>query len=131
MPTPDHQHDIDIAKVAQRAKDIEDKLPKLKSWMEQGKLILSLVKDYWSGQYREVPYWVLRETARELGLTAGQLVARAELREAELAAPAPRPATLPDAEHFTAQIGDPVRRAAIEAEVAKSVKRGRKIEPNG
>lgn len=66
MPPPDHQHDIDIAKVAQRAKDIEDKLPKLKSWMEQGKVILSLVKDYWSGKYREVPYWVISASALAL-----------------------------------------------------------------
>ena len=66
MPSSDHQHDIDIAKVAQRAKDIEDKLPKLKSSMEQGKVILSLVKDYWSGQYREVPYWVISAAALAL-----------------------------------------------------------------
>lgn len=66
MPSSDHQHDIDIAKVAQRAKDIEDKLPKLKNWMEQGKVILSLVKDYWSGKYREVPYWVISAAALAL-----------------------------------------------------------------
>lgn len=59
MPAPDNQHDIDIAKVTQRAKDIEDKLPKLRHWMEQGKLILEMVKDYWAGRYREVPYWAI------------------------------------------------------------------------
>ncbi len=66
MPPSDNQHDIDIAKVTQRAKDIEDKLPKLRSWMEQGKVILSMVKDYWSGKYREVPYWVISAGALAL-----------------------------------------------------------------
>jgi len=66
MATPDNQHDIDIAKVNQRAKDIEEKLPKLKNWMEQGKTILSLVKDYWSGKYREVPYWAISAGALSL-----------------------------------------------------------------
>lgn len=66
MSSPDHQHDNDIARVTQRAKDIEDKLPKLKAWMEQGKLILSMVKDYWSGKYREVPYWVISAGALAL-----------------------------------------------------------------
>lgn len=58
-PSSDHQHDLDIAKVAQRAKAIEAKLPKLKDWMDQGLSILALVKDYWNGSYREVPYWVI------------------------------------------------------------------------
>jgi len=66
MSSPDHQHDNDIARVTQRAKDIEDKLPKLKAWMGQGKLILSMVKDYWSGKYREVPYWVISAGALAL-----------------------------------------------------------------
>ena len=66
MSYPDHQHDNDIARVTQRAKDIENKLPKLKAWMEQGKLILSMVKDYWSGKYREVPYWVISAGALAL-----------------------------------------------------------------
>lgn len=66
MPAPDNQHDTDIAKVTQRAKDIEDKLPKLRNWMEQGKVILELVKDYWAGRYREVPYWVISAGALAL-----------------------------------------------------------------
>lgn len=66
MATSDHQHDNDIARVTQRAKDIEDKLPKLKAWMEHGKVILSMVKDYWSGKYREVPYWVISAGALAL-----------------------------------------------------------------
>lgn len=66
MPAPDNQHDIDIAKVTQRAQDIEDKLPKLNRWMEQGKLMLEMVKDYWAGRYREVPYWVISACALAL-----------------------------------------------------------------
>jgi uncharacterized membrane protein YkvA (DUF1232 family) len=66
-PTPpDTQHDIDIAKVSQRAQDIEDKLPKLKRWVEQARLILELVKDYWAGRYREVPYWAISAGALAL-----------------------------------------------------------------
>jgi uncharacterized membrane protein YkvA (DUF1232 family) len=65
-PNPDTQHDIDIAKVSQRAQDIEDKLPKLKRWVEQARLILELVKDYWAGRYREVPYWVISAGALAL-----------------------------------------------------------------
>lgn len=66
-PTPpDTQHDIDIAKVSQRAQDIEDKLPKLKRWVEQARLILELVKDYWAGRFREVPYWAISAGALAL-----------------------------------------------------------------
>ena len=65
-PNPDTQHDIDIAKVSQRAQDIEDKLPKLKRWVEQARLILELVKDYWAGRYREVPYWAISAGALAL-----------------------------------------------------------------
>lgn len=65
-PSSDHQHDLDIAKVAQRSKDIEAKLPKLKDWMDQGLSILALVKDYWNGNYREVPYWVISAAALAL-----------------------------------------------------------------
>lgn len=67
MPaTPENQHDTDIARVSQRAQDIEDKLPKLKRWVEQARLILELVKDYWAGRYREVPYWVISAGALAL-----------------------------------------------------------------
>ena len=66
MPDSDNQHDADIARVTQRAKDIEEKLPKLRKWMEQGKLILAMVKDYWGGRYREVPYWAISAGALTL-----------------------------------------------------------------
>ncbi len=66
MATPDNQHDIDIAKVNQRAQDIEDKLPRLRQWMEHGKVMLELVKDYAAGRYREVPYWAISAIALAL-----------------------------------------------------------------
>ena len=60
MSTPSHgEHDMSIEKVHQRAQDIEGKLPKLKQLFEQAKIMLSMVKDYWSGRYREVPYWAI------------------------------------------------------------------------
>lgn len=62
----DNQHDVDIDKVRQRAQDIEDKLPKLRQWMEHGKLMLALVKDYCAGRYREVPYWAITASALAL-----------------------------------------------------------------
>lgn len=53
------EHDMTIEKVSKRAQDIEGKLPKLKHFFEQGKIMLSLVRDYWNGSYREVPYWAI------------------------------------------------------------------------
>lgn len=52
-------HDLDIEKVSRRADDIESKLPKLKQVVEQAKVMLSMVKDYWKGSYREIPYWAI------------------------------------------------------------------------
>lgn len=66
MPADDNPHDTDIAKVSERAQDIEDKLPKLRQWMAQAKLMLSLVRDYWAGRYRQVPYWVISACALAL-----------------------------------------------------------------
>ncbi|MCX6852085.1 MAG: YkvA family protein, partial [Verrucomicrobia bacterium] len=34
-------------------------LPKLKKVFEQTKIMLSMVKDYWAGSYREIPYWAI------------------------------------------------------------------------
>lgn len=56
---PKGDHDLDIAKVNQRAQDIENKLPRLKQVFEQAKVMLSMVKDYWTGAYREIPYWAI------------------------------------------------------------------------
>ena len=64
--TASDDRDLDIRRVNERADDIEDKLPKLRQWMEQGRLMLSLVKDYVTGAYREVPYWAISATALTL-----------------------------------------------------------------
>lgn len=67
MSTPaGGDHDLDIAKVTQRAQDIESKLPHLKKVFEQAKIMLSMVKDYWNGSYREVPYWAISAVALAL-----------------------------------------------------------------
>ena len=60
------EHDLSIEKVNQRAQDIEGKLPKLKTLFEQGKIMLGMVKDYWNGSYREVPYWAISAVALAL-----------------------------------------------------------------
>jgi uncharacterized membrane protein YkvA (DUF1232 family) len=59
-------HDLTIQKVNERARDIEGKLPKLKTLFEQAKIMLAMVKDYWSGGYREVPYWAISAVALAL-----------------------------------------------------------------
>ena len=67
MSTPTHgDHDLDIAKVTQRAQDIENKLPKLTQVFEQAKIMLSMVKDYWTGAYREIPYWAISAVSMAL-----------------------------------------------------------------
>lgn len=63
---PSHNHDVSIEKVSLRAMDNEGKLPKLKQFFEQAKLMLSLVKDYAAGRYRDTPYWAIAAVA--LGL---------------------------------------------------------------
>ncbi|MFM2168094.1 MAG: hypothetical protein RIS79_2465 [Verrucomicrobiota bacterium] len=65
-PEPGHNHDASIAKVNQRAKDIEDKLPRLKQFFQQAKIMLSLIKDYAAGRYRETPYWAIAAVALAL-----------------------------------------------------------------
>lgn len=65
-PEPGHNHDVSIEKVNLRAKDIEGKLPKLKQFFEQAKLMLSLVKDYAAGRYRDTPYWAIAAVALAL-----------------------------------------------------------------
>ncbi|OYW75504.1 MAG: hypothetical protein B7Z37_12975 [Verrucomicrobia bacterium 12-59-8] len=67
MSTPTNgDHDLDIAKVNQRAQDIENKLPRLKQVFEQAKIMLSMVKDYWKGAYREIPYWAISAVSMAL-----------------------------------------------------------------
>ncbi len=66
MSTPSGDHDQSIEKVTQRADDIEGKLPHLKAVFEQAKIMLAMVKDYWKGAYREVPYWAISAVALAL-----------------------------------------------------------------
>lgn len=54
--------DEDILKVTEAADKIEQKFTEsgpLKRFIEDGKLLLSIVKDYLKGNYRKVPYWVI------------------------------------------------------------------------
>ena len=55
----------DIEKVTRKADDIERKVREsgpLKRYIDDVKLLLSLVKDYWSGDYKEIPYWAIGAT---------------------------------------------------------------------
>lgn len=65
-PPASEERDLDIRRVQERAEDIEDKLPKLRQWMEHGKVMLAMVKDYATGRYREVPYWAISAAALAL-----------------------------------------------------------------
>lgn len=70
MPSsPDHSHDSSIASVVKHEDEIDKKMNSakaLKSLLAQGRLLISLVKDYFTGQYREVPYWVVGAAALAL-----------------------------------------------------------------
>ena len=55
----------DIEKVTKKADEIEKKVREsgpLRRYIEDVKLLLSLVKDYWSGNYKEIPYWAIGAT---------------------------------------------------------------------
>lgn len=68
-PKQEHQHDDNIERVARSADDIEKKFSKqkaLKQWLEQGRILLSMIRDYISGRYREVPYWAIGAIALAL-----------------------------------------------------------------
>ena len=55
----------DIEKVTDKADEIEKKVREsgpLRRYIEDVKLLLSLVKDYWSGNYKEIPYWAIGAT---------------------------------------------------------------------
>ena len=50
----------DIEKVTRKADEIEKKVREsglLKRYIDDVKLLLSMVNDYWSGDYKEIPYW--------------------------------------------------------------------------
>ena len=50
--------DKDIEKVVNKSEDIKKKFVgrSLGRFIEDAQLLISLVKDYWSGKYRQVPY---------------------------------------------------------------------------
>lgn len=66
---PDKHHDATISKVVANERDIEKRLTGkrvLRALLEHGLLLLQLVKDYFKGNYREVPYWVIGAAALAL-----------------------------------------------------------------
>src|SRR5262245_66116532 len=49
----------DVQKVVEKAEDIRKKFTvggPLSRFIEDGQLLIAIVKDYWSGAYRQVPY---------------------------------------------------------------------------
>jgi len=62
QPKSENHHEDNIKRVADRADDIEKKFSTqkaLKQWMEHGKVLLAMIRDYGTGRYREVPYWAI------------------------------------------------------------------------
>ena len=62
----DKRHDSAISRVLKNEQDIDKKMSgqeAFKAILAQGRLLLSLVKDYVTGAYREVPYWVIGAAA--------------------------------------------------------------------
>ena len=60
------EHDATIAKVIKNEDDIDKKMAgqkALKAMLEHGRLLMSMVKDYVTGAYREVPYWAIGAAA--------------------------------------------------------------------
>jgi uncharacterized membrane protein YkvA (DUF1232 family) len=52
----------DVEKVVSRSEEIQRKFSAkgpLARFVEDGKLLIAIVKDYWSGAYRQVPYGVI------------------------------------------------------------------------
>ncbi len=61
-PPKEKHHDDNIQRVIKRADDIAKKFTKqkaLKQWVEDGKVLISMIRDYMAGRYREVPYWAI------------------------------------------------------------------------
>ena len=52
----------DVEKVVDKSEEIKKKFSTkgpLARFIEDGKLLLAIVKDYWSGKYRQIPYGVI------------------------------------------------------------------------
>jgi uncharacterized membrane protein YkvA (DUF1232 family) len=61
--------DKDVEKVVTRSEDIKRKFltsGPLSRFVDDGKLLISLVKDYWSKAYRQVPYGTIAASAFSL-----------------------------------------------------------------
>src|SRR5689334_3017871 len=61
--------DKDVEKVVTRSEDIKRKFlggGPLHRFVDDGKLLISLVKDYWSRAYRQVPYGTIAASAFSL-----------------------------------------------------------------
>ena len=53
---------MDVKKVVDRANDITEKVLRsgpLQRFIKDVALLISMVKDYWSGTYRRMPWWVM------------------------------------------------------------------------
>lgn len=65
-PLPQDDSDRTVENVLEHEKEIDRKLESqkaLKAFLERARLLLSLVKDYATGRYLEVPYWVIGAAA--------------------------------------------------------------------
>lgn len=61
-PDESRKHEDNIATVVGKESDIEKKMAGQKAFkalLEHGRLLLSMIKDYFTGAYREVPYWAI------------------------------------------------------------------------
>jgi uncharacterized membrane protein YkvA (DUF1232 family) len=66
----------DVHEVVEQADAIEERLSKegpLGRIVDDGRLMLSLVKDYWQREYRQLPYWTLSAIAFTLLYVANPL----------------------------------------------------------
>ena len=56
----------DVEKVISKSEEIQRKFSSkgpLARFVEDGKLLIAIVKDYWSGRYRQVPYGAIASSA--------------------------------------------------------------------
>jgi len=56
----------DVARVLENAEAIGEKFlrgSKLRRVLEDGKLLLALIRDYWTREYRAAPFWVIGAAA--------------------------------------------------------------------
>jgi len=61
--------DTDIAKVVEQTERINKKFEQsttLRRFLEDARLIGSMIADYWHGKYKKVPYWAIASVAAAL-----------------------------------------------------------------